>query len=62
MSDVVTIPFGAYKGLPIDELSTKYLDWLIGQDWFCEKFVDIKLAIEVELNSRPDWLDGSFLR
>jgi hypothetical protein len=35
-----TIPFGKYKGQPIEILQndSKYTDWLLAQDWFREKF------------------------
>lgn len=34
------IPFGKYKSFPIEEVPDSYLDWLLEQDWFLEKFAD----------------------
>lgn len=30
------MPFGSYKGTPIEKLPRQYLDWLLGQDWLRE--------------------------
>ncbi len=49
------IPFGKHNGKSIKDLPTKYLDWIIGQDWFCEKFKDLKDEVIKELKSRPEW-------
>jgi uncharacterized protein (DUF3820 family) len=64
-----SLPFGKYSGKTLDQITynergpilegLRYLDWLLGQDWFTEKFkhlanmVTIFLqepAVEVDLN------------
>lgn len=52
----IIIPFGKFKYTPIEDLKTKYLDWLLAQDWFCEKFKELKDVIIEELKQRPDWV------
>jgi len=52
------IPFGKYKdkyASDIDDIH--YLDWLIGQDWFCEKFKKIKDDLVKHLKNRPEWIN-----
>jgi len=46
------MPFGKYKGERISEISTDYLDWVIGQIWL-EK--SICHAIKRNLEARSDW-------
>ena len=50
-----TIPFGKHKGSAISECPIAYLDWLLGQDWFCERFRDLKEDIEEYLKGCPEW-------
>jgi len=49
------MPFGKHKGEKICDCPLKYLDWLIGEDWFCEKFTDLKEEIEEFLRGEYDW-------
>ena len=51
------MPFGKYRGVPLDRIKTSYLDWLIGQSLRDP----LKAAVEKELESRPDWKSGDFL-
>lgn len=46
------VPFGKFKGCPIEDLETSYLEWLTEQDWFMEKFVEGSEAIGKELTFR----------
>ena len=46
------MPFGKYKGEPIEDLETSYLEWLTEQDFFLEKFKDGAEAIGKELAFR----------
>lgn len=32
------MPFGKYKDIPIDEVPHEYLNWLLAQSWFREKY------------------------
>ncbi len=43
----IKIPFGKYKDMPIEALSQdkKYLDWLLAQNWFAEKYRDLHTII-----------------
>jgi uncharacterized protein (DUF3820 family) len=52
---LIVIPFGKYKDTPLKYLKTKYMDWLLAQDWFCEKFADLKEEVIKELKTRSDW-------
>ena len=31
--DEIVLPFGKFKGLPLDEVPLTYLDWLVDQEW-----------------------------
>ena len=37
----VFIPFGKYKGEALEDIPCTYLDWLVGEEWFEEKFPDL---------------------
>ena len=49
------IPFGKYKGQPIEQLRNDpdYVEWLMGQDWFGQRFGGIRTLI-VNNFSEPD--------
>lgn len=49
------IPFGGYKGKTLEEVPYSYLIWLSEIDLSSNP--DMKEAVKLELNSRPDW-DG----
>ena len=49
------IPFGKHKGNYASDIDVEYLDWLIGQDWFVEKFADLEEEVAKHLQSRPEW-------
>ena len=56
MSNDPIIPFGKYKGEYASDVPVEYLDWLLGQEWFVEKFEFICNDIERHLKeSRPEW-------
>jgi len=57
MTEETKMPFGKHKGLPLSEVPVKYLDWLIGQDWFCKKFGDLKEEITEFLEGEKEWKD-----
>jgi hypothetical protein len=46
-SNTELIPFGKYKGQPVEVLSQdkQYLDWLMQQDWFTTRYASIKTLI-----------------
>jgi len=48
------MPFGKYTGRPLSEISTKYLDYVLGTDNLWESTEN---AILTELNKRTDWND-----
>ena len=53
-----TIPFGKYEGVDIEDIDNdRYLEWLLEQEWFVNKFPEGVKAIETELNFR-DTYDG----
>lgn len=37
----VVIPFGKHKGLTLEDIPCTYLDWLVGEEWFQDKFPDL---------------------
>lgn len=48
------MPFGKHKYENIQCVPTKYLDWLLGQDWLKQK---LKEQILIELKQRPEWVN-----
>ncbi len=48
-------PFGQYKGILIADCPISYLKWLLNQDWFCNKFKDLKELTEKEIKYRDDF-------
>jgi uncharacterized protein (DUF3820 family) len=49
------IPFGKHKGKHASEIEVEYLDWLLGQDWFIDKFTKISEEVLQHLKTRQDW-------
>ncbi len=49
------IPFGMHKGNYASNIDVEYLDWLIGQEWFCEGFAELEKRIVAHLRTRPEW-------
>jgi uncharacterized protein (DUF3820 family) len=52
-----TMPFGKFKGQDIEDIETDYLEWIVGEQWFKEKFKDGRKAIEQELEYREKFGD-----
>jgi len=48
------IPFGKHKGNYASSIDVCYLNWLVGEKWFCEKFAELKLQIEEHLKNRQE--------
>lgn len=48
----IEIPFGKYKGQLIADVPNHYLNWLLEQDWFCKKFIDLKKQSDIEIEYR----------
>lgn len=48
------IPFGKYKGQPVETLllDQSYLDWLMAQDWFRQRYQNI-YTIVINYNNQP---------
>ena len=46
------MPFGKYKGEPLSEIPTEYLDYVLGFDNF---WTSTQNAILAHLRSRADW-------
>jgi len=46
------MPFGQHKGKHLDDIETKYLDWLLGEMWLKEP---LRSTIEENLRDRADW-------
>jgi len=57
MNDKIEIiPFGKYKGQPIEVLQSdkQYMDWIMTQDWFIEKYPSIRTVIINNFNTPSD--------
>ena len=56
MEQLQIIPFGKYKGQPIDVLQSdkQYADWLMQQDWFREKYPQFNTVIINNFNAPQD--------
>ena len=54
------IPFGKYADWELEIVPNSYLDWLLGQDWFIDKYHHLVDEIEDELETRKRshvWID-----
>ena len=53
MADSMFImPFGNYRGQPIENINKGYLEWVSSQDWFIDKYEEGADAIGRELAYR----------
>ena len=52
------IPFGIHKGKDIEDVPTKYLDWLKGEKWFKDKFTKECIIVNKELKFRDQFPEG----
>lgn len=53
MSSDIIMPFGKYKGKPLSDIPRNYLeDYLLGQEWFHNKFPDLKEQVKEQLTRR----------
>ena len=50
-----TIPFGKHEGEDIEDVETSYLEWLVDQDWFENKFAKGLEAVREELSYRDQF-------
>lgn len=48
------LPFGKYKNVSIEFINSGYLKWLLGEDWFHDKYSEIADAVEEEYARRGD--------
>ena len=61
LNDRSPMPFGKYKGKPMEEVPDGYLLWLLEQEWLEEKYPSVNQYIkDVQKyldndNSRPSW-------
>lgn len=46
------IPFGKFKGKDMEDVPNSYLEWIIGEDWFKEKYPVLGANIKKELEYR----------
>ena len=47
--------FGKHRGKSIEDIPSDYLEWLMEQDWFIEKYEPIAQMVERELAYRSTW-------
>lgn len=52
------IPFGKHSGKGIEDVPVSYLEWLLEQDWFCEKFKEALEPIKKEMAFRERFSGG----
>ena len=52
MKDDMILSFGKHVNEDIREIPSDYLQWLMEQDWFEEKFDNIRQRVEEELKIR----------
>ena len=46
------LPFGKHKGEGIEDVPLNYLEWLMEQDWFLEKYPEGEKAVNDEIAYR----------
>lgn len=51
------LPFGKYKNVPIEDVPISYLNYLLEQDWFCDKFSNKVSLIQKEISFRERFSD-----
>lgn len=49
------LPFGKFKGQPIEDLPSSYLQWLLEQDFFCDGYPMGLRAVDQELGFREQF-------
>lgn len=47
-----TISFGKHKGCDVEDVPSKYLQWLVLQPWFCNDYPKELNAVQEELTFR----------
>jgi uncharacterized protein (DUF3820 family) len=59
VTDETPMPFGKWKGTPMKNVPSEYLDWLVGQSWMPGKYSQIvdyversRKAIDQDLNRK----------
>ena len=58
LTDFDLMPFGAHKGTAMQDVPSRYLDWLIGQHWISE-WPRVKAYIEVNLDDIQKDIDDN---
>ena len=49
------MPFGAFKGIDIEDVPNKYLEYMIGERWFLSRESELTENIKKELKYRKQW-------
>ena len=49
------MPFGAFKGVDIEDIPNKYLEFIIGEKWFITRETALAENIKKELKYRKQW-------
>uniref|UniRef100_A0A6M3JQ67 Putative quorum-sensing-regulated virulence factor n=1 Tax=viral metagenome TaxID=1070528 RepID=A0A6M3JQ67_9ZZZZ len=49
------MPFGAFKGVDIEDIPNKYLEFIIGEKWFITREASLAENIKKELKYRKQW-------
>jgi uncharacterized protein (DUF3820 family) len=48
-------PFGAHRDVLICDVPKSYLNWILEQEWFEEKFKDLYDLVKLEIAYRDKW-------
>ena len=49
------MPFGAFKGIDIEDIPNRYLEFIIGEKWFLSRESELTENIKKELKYRKQW-------
>lgn len=48
----IRFPFGEYDGVLIADVPNSYLNWILEQDWFFQKYDEVKYQVVIEMEYR----------
>lgn len=48
----IRFPFGKYDGVLIADVPNSYLNWILEQDWFFQKYDEVKYQVVIEMEYR----------
>jgi len=48
----IKFPLGKYNDILIADIPNHYLNWILEQSWFVEKYIEINEQIDIEMTYR----------